>query len=196
MDLVLVRHARPERIDGGDGPADPELTPLGHRQAAAMAALLGTESFDAIYVSSMVRARQTAAPLEAALGLTAVLSPGVREFDATDRHYVPVEELKADKALWQKTVDRFQNEDMTAFSATVVETIEQIIADHRGHRVAVVCHGGVINVWAAHVLGLAPRPFVDVGYTSISRFVASSTGIRSVFSLNELPHLRGTDLLI
>ena len=64
------------------------------------------------------------------------------------------------------------------------------IAANPGGRVAIVCHGGVINAWAGHVLGIADPFFLDAAYTSISRFLAASTGERSVRSLNETAHLR------
>ena len=41
------------------------------------------------------------------------------------------------------------------FRARVVTTIEQLIDDHPGERIAVVCHGGVINSYLCHVLGTA-----------------------------------------
>ena len=53
-----------------------------------------------------------------------------------------------------------------------------------------VCHGGVINAWAAEVLGIEPRLFFDPTYTSINRFVAARSGERSLVSLNEAAHLR------
>ena len=56
-------------------------------------------------------------------------------------------------------------------------------------RVVAVCHGGVINVALASVLGLDQPLWFDPGYTSISRMAASRTGIRSVSSLNETAHL-------
>ena len=54
-----------------------------------------------------------------------------------------------------------------------------------------VCHGGVINGWAGHVLGLGPQMFFNPDYTSINRFRAASSGERSIVSLNETAHLRG-----
>jgi probable phosphoglycerate mutase len=55
-----------------------------------------------------------------------------------------------------------------------------------------VCHGGVINSWAGHVLGVRePFFFFDPGYTSVNRFLAAGSGERSVVSLNETAHLRG-----
>jgi probable phosphoglycerate mutase len=56
--------------------------------------------------------------------------------------------------------------------------------------VAVFCHGGVINVWTAHVLGLAPRLFFEPGYTSVHRYMCARSGQRNVLALNERGHLR------
>lgn len=191
MDLVLIRHARPIRIEDADGPADPALTELGHLQAQAMAALMSDEHFDALYVSPMLRARQTAAPLEQALSLSATVVDGVQEYDADEPHYIPIEDLKADKSKWRAYLAEQAGDDMSEFSSTVVSSIEQLISEHRGDRIGIVCHGGVVNVWAAHVLGLAPAMFFLPDYTSVSRFAAASSGQRSVVSLNEVGHLRG-----
>ncbi|MGH1492561.1 MAG: histidine phosphatase family protein [Acidimicrobiales bacterium] len=190
MDLVLIRHGRPIRIEDAGGPADPALTDLGHRQAQAMAASLSDERFDALYVSPMLRARQTANPLEEALGLTASVVDGVQEFDAAESHYIPMEELKADKARWKAFLSGRMSDDMSEFSELVVSSIEELIAAHRGDRIGIVCHGGVVNIWAAKILGLEPKMFFAPDYTSVSRFAAASSGERSVVSLNEVGHLR------
>lgn len=193
MDLVLIRHARPIRIDDGAGPADPELTDLGHRQAKAMADWLAEEHLDALYVSPMLRARQTAAPLEQRLGLPAEVVDGVQEYDAEDKSYIPIEDLKADKEKWRSFITRQHLDDMSGFSNLVVSTIEDLIGQHRSQRIGIICHGGVVNVWAANVLGLSPTMFFEPHYTSINRFVAASSGERSLQSLNEVAHLRGLD---
>jgi probable phosphoglycerate mutase len=193
MDLLLIRHGRPERIDGGGGPADPGLTELGHRQSKAMADWLAAESLDAIYVSPMARARQTAAPLEAAVGMAATVEPDVVEFDADADHYLPTEEAKADAQVWRDFLALHRDRDLSDFGATVNTALESIVERHRGQRVAVVCHGGVVNVWAAHILGLPMNMFFEPGYTSVSRFIAASSGERSIRSLNEMGHLRAID---
>ena len=46
------------------------------------------------------------------------------------------------------------DEDPSIFKARVVATVEDMIARHPGGRVVVVCHGGVINQYLAHVLGM------------------------------------------
>lgn len=193
MELILVRHARPHRIENAGQAADPDLTDLGHRQAAAVAEWLSHESFDALYCSPMARARQTAAPVEAATGMTAGVVDGVQEYDADADHYIPIEDLKADRERWREFIASNQREDRSTFADTVNQSLEDLIARHRGHRIVVVCHGGVINMWAANVLGIGQDMFFEPEYTSVNRFMAASSGERSIVSLNEVGHLRALD---
>ncbi len=190
MELIIIRHGRPERIEGADGAADPNLTDIGVNQAEEMAAWLQVEGVDAIYSSPMRRARQTSSPLEAALGIEAVIADGVREFDAEENHYIPVEEMRADKEKWRKYLANEAEGNRAEFFSEVNDTLAGITSRHRGQKVAVVCHGGVINAFAADVLGLEPRMFFNPDYTSINRFMVASSGERSIRSLNEVGHLR------
>jgi probable phosphoglycerate mutase len=195
MELLLIRHALPERVETDDGrPADPPLSEAGRAQAERLARYLAAERIDAIYASPMRRAQQTASPLARALALDVVPEPGVVEMDHRSDSYVPLEELKAtDYARWQQQVQQgglWADIDMPAFRRGVVETLERIVAAHRGARVAVVCHNGVVNAWAGHVLGVEAPFFLEAAYTGVSRFLAASTGERSVLSLNEAGHLR------
>ncbi len=195
MELLLIRHARPQRIENAAGAADPSLTDIGVQQAEAVAGWLADEPIHAVYVSPMARALETAVPLEQRLGLPATVVDGVREYDHAASSYVPVEELKAnDNTGWKAFLDDHVANDWSVFRAEVQASIEAIIADHRGQTVAIVCHGGVINAWAATTLGLAQTMFFAPEYTSINRFRASSKGHRSIVSLNETGHLKADNL--
>jgi 2,3-bisphosphoglycerate-dependent phosphoglycerate mutase len=190
MELILIRHARPEQILNAPGPADPPLTEIGHRQARAVAGWMAAESIDALYSSPMVRARQTADPVGRLFGMEAVLVDGVREYDAADSSYMPIEVLRQDKQAWRRFLEEELAVDRSPFITEVTETLESLIAAHGGQRVVVVCHGGVINAWLGYVLGLGSPMVFNPDYTSISRFMAASSGERSVLSLNETAHLR------
>jgi probable phosphoglycerate mutase len=195
VEIVLVRHGLPLRIELETGIADPELAAEGHEQAAKMAAYLGVEDVEAIYVSPLRRALETARPLCKVLGLEAVVSEGVAEFDRNSREYVPVEELRAtNDPRWEKLLRGEWDgvdEDPSIFKARVVATVEDMIARHPGGRVVVVCHGGVINQYLAHVLGIETHVgFFYPKYTSIHRVMAARSGQRSIVSINEASHLR------
>jgi broad specificity phosphatase PhoE len=195
VEIVLVRHGLPLRVELETGIADPELASEGHEQAAKMAAYLGVEDLEAVYVSPLRRAVETARPLCKLLGLEAVVSEGVAEFDRNSREYVPVEELRAtNDPRWEKLLRGEWDgvdEDPSLFRARVVATVEDMIARHPGGRVVVVCHGGVINQYLAHVLGIETHiGFFYPKYTSIHRVMAARSGQRSIVSINEASHLR------
>ena len=172
MELLLIRHALPVRIDEGtaDGPADPHLSPLGVAQAEALAAWLADEQVDAIWCSPMRRARETAAPVAERARPADHVDEGLSEFDRDAASYIPIEELKAaNDPRWYEVPERPEQ-----FEADVVEAVERVVAAHPGQRVAVVCHGGVINAYAGHVLGIDDPLFFLPAYTSISRVLASA----------------------
>jgi len=199
MELLIIRHALPIRRELDSGTADPELSEAGHEQAAHLSHYLAGERIDALYSSPLARARETAAPLAAAKSLDVVTAPGIAEWDQNSPEYVPVEELKANNdPRWQAMLDGAWDSDESEadFRERVVSSIESIIDEHRGQRVAVVCHGGVINGYLSHILGLDSfaRGFFYPNYTSINRVAAASSGEREVITVNETAHLRGTGL--
>jgi probable phosphoglycerate mutase len=188
MELLLIRHALPVRIDEGavEGPADPHLAPSGVTQAEALAGWLAEEAIDAVWSSPMRRALETAAPLADRLGLEVRVDDGLAEYDRHSLSYIPIEELKAaNDPRWREIPEQPEE-----FRAEVVAAVERIVEAHPGQRVAVVCHGGVVNAYAGHVLKVDDPLFFLPTYTSITRVFASSTGIRSINTLNESAHLR------
>jgi probable phosphoglycerate mutase len=200
MELILIRHALPCRVEDGSGPADPSLSEAGVHQARHLADYLADERIHAIYASPLRRARETAQPVAEAQHLDVILSDGIAEYDRDASAYIPVEQLKAEGGpAWQDvlagTVHQAQGVDPNEFRAVVVETVEAIIAAAPGQKAAAVCHGGVINSYLTHILGIDdPTAFFYPNYTSIHRIAAARTGERSVLSLNETHHLRGTGL--
>jgi probable phosphoglycerate mutase len=192
MDLLLIRHGLPQHIENTDGrPANPPLSERGRQQAQSMADWLSGEPIDRLYSSPMIRASETAQPLAHRLGLEVELHPGVAEYDRDASSYVPVERLKeVDYERWLRLMQGETDTDFEAFSGQVIAALEDIVEQNRGKTVAVTCHGGVINVWTAHVIGFRPRLFFNPDYTSINRYLCASSGDRSVRTLNEAVHLR------
>ena len=192
VELILVRHGLPLRVEQEQGRADPALSESGIREARQVGEWLARERIDAIYTSPMRRAVETAAPLAQRRAMQPVTRDDLAEYDRAASHYIPMEQLKAeDYPAWKAFVDGGSGDDfdIEVFRGRVAAGMEAIIDAERGKRVAVFCHGGVINVWASTVLGMPPRLFIDVRYASISRFLCASTGERNVKSLNETQHL-------
>jgi probable phosphoglycerate mutase len=196
MELLLVRHAQPVRVDEGtvEGAADPALSAAGRVQAERLATWLAADTPDAVLTSPLRRARETAAPLAAALGCPAEVVDGLAEYDATAGEYIPIEELRAAKdERWYATIEGRWSDvggvDPHQFQAQVVPAMESVIARYPGRRVAVFTHGGVLNVYLAHVLGLNAALWFHPEYSSVSRVQAARSGQRSVATLNETAHL-------
>jgi broad specificity phosphatase PhoE len=199
MELVLVRHALPVRIDAtpDGGPADPGLSERGREQAERVVPALAADEVTAVYTSPLLRARETAAPLSAALGMQPEVLPGIAEFDSGEGSYVPVEELRAaGDPRWERLArgDLYSvGVDPVAFRARVVEALEDVAARHPGGRAVLFTHAGALNAAAGHVLSREQAIWFAPAYCSITRLGFARDGRRGVVSLNETGHVR--DLL-
>jgi probable phosphoglycerate mutase len=195
MDLLWVRHGEPERVASGTGvPADPPLTARGREQAERLAAWLAVEPIDVVLSSPQRRAIETAEPIARAHGLEMQVVEGLVEYDVRSDSYIPMEELRATRdpqlaAMYEGRWEDFGAESADTFRIRVAATLDELVSAHPGRRVVAVCHGGVINVALGVVLGLDRHLWFEPHYTSLSRMVASRTGVRSLASLNERAHL-------
>jgi probable phosphoglycerate mutase len=190
VELILIRHALPIRREVKDGPANPELSTEGILQSHRLAEYLAAEEIDSIYVSPLNRAIQTAEPLAQRLGLRSIVVDDIAEYDRASNEYVPIEELRAtNDPRWRKMMaGEWDSTDETVdqFKTRVVQAIELIIDHHQSSKVAVVCHGAVINHYLANILGITTiRGFFYPNYGSIHRVFASRNGVRSLMTLNE-----------
>ncbi|BBG02981.1 MULTISPECIES: histidine phosphatase family protein [Pseudonocardia] len=195
MQLILVRHALPQRVEHGDGTfADPGLTPEGHAQARRLVAALDGEPVDALYTSTMRRAVQTAAPLATARGLTSTTRADLREFDAERTEYVPIAQLaEADPESWERMRNGYLpgHVDADAFLGRVRSGIEEIVASHPGRATAVVvAHAGVVNAYLAAVLGTDRTLPFPLDYVGVTRVVCARDGLRKARTVNDISHVR------
>lgn len=199
MQLLLVRHALPERIHSADtdGVADPGLTPEGTEQAERLPRALAPYGVSALVSSPQRRALATAAPVAEALGLPVGTDPGLAEYDYGRAHYIPIHEAKdiAPDTYAQILAGHLPDfVDEQAFRARVLAGFGRVV-DAAAHEdtVAVFAHGGVINVYLQHLLGLERPLTFPIDYTSVSRVLISRNGSTRTASVNETGHVR--DLL-
>ncbi len=193
MELLVIRHALPEAEVRSDGPADPPLSPLGLQQAEATAEFLADEMVDAIVTSTMRRAIQTGQPLVDRLGLIPERLDGLKESDHRRSNYTPAEDMDADHEVVREFMEdplRMFSDGYEPFRDRVQKTFDDIVAAQRGRTVAVFCHSMVASVYIQTLLG-HDDPFALISdYCGISRIAASSTGVRTLRSVNETAHLR------
>ena len=191
-ELLLVRHGRPE-----SGSVDPPLDEDGLRQAQAVARLLADEDITAVVSSGLLRARQTAQIIARETGQTPYSLEGLNEWGLPvgSMTYVAFEHLARD-APQVRAIDEGRFMDFVPdgvqvdeFRQKVSNAASQVLADHRGGRVVVVCHGGTINALVGQVLGISDIFWFNPDYTSVSRLDQRPGGRLIVRSLNEVHHL-------
>lgn len=195
MRLTLVRHGLPESLRVAEGlRADPPLTPEGIAQARAVADWLAVDRVDRIFQSPALRARQTADPLAQKLGVAVETVDDLDEYDRESSEYMTIEEMRqSGHAMWERLIaGRHPDGDAAEaeFVVRVVAAVERVITAAPGQHVVAVCHGGVINAYLGHILGIERMLWFNPGYTSVSRVDAAGSGERTVLSVNETAHLR------
>jgi probable phosphoglycerate mutase len=184
-ELLLVRHGEsiPARDDVPfplvDGQGDPELDPVGHEQAERVADRLQHEDIAAIYVSTLRRTAQTAAPLAARLGITPRVEPDLREvglgdWEGTFRQHIADGHPLAREMYLQQRWDVIPNaEPAEAFAARVQDAITRIADTHTDEAVVVVSHGGTIGQILALATGARAFAFNGSDNGAISHLVVT-----------------------
>lgn len=185
-ELLLIRHGEsaPAHMDRPfalvDGHGDPELASDGRHQAECVARRLATTRIDAIYVTTLRRTAETAAPLAARLGLTPRVSADLREVYLGDwegglfRQRVAQDHPIAQRMRAEQRWDVIPGAESTdLFAERVRRGVQSIAACHADSRVALFTHGGVIAQILAECTGSRPFAFIGADNGSISTVVIS-----------------------
>ena len=199
--LLLVRHGASAPARPGttfplrDGQGDPPLAPEGHEQARLVGARLASEPVDALYVTTLQRTRQTAAPLVEATGLEPRVEPDLREVHLGEweggryREHVandhPIAREMFEKQRWDVIPGAEPDEE---FRGRVVAGIERIRDRHPGQRVVAVVHGGVIAAAVGHAAGVSGWMFAGAENCSIHHLVLVD-GLWMLRAYNDVAHL-------
>ena len=208
-ELFLIRHADalpgPDEIIPSGVYNDLPLSKTGREQAQALAERLGKLRFDALYSSPLRRCLETAAPLSERLGLTPVIVDDLQEIRLGEVLPLPADgqDLNAlSQALQERQREIVRrvgatgswdaipdSEPSKAFRQRVVEAIDGIARRHRGERVPVFAHGGVLNAYVAEVLGLERDFFYPAANTAIT-VVRVADSRRVLYVLNDIGHIK------
>ncbi len=184
--LLLIRHGETawnaeHRIQGQ---LDIPLSPLGILQAARLAECLANEPIEAVYSSGQSRAWLTAAPLAARLGLEVIAEPRLRERSFGIFEGLTLDEIAArypaEFTKWRERDPQWRPEGGECGQQLidrVMSAVTEIGARHTNQTVALVSHGGVLDVVyrAARVLQWhAPREHQMLN-AAVNRLTASAS---------------------
>ncbi|MFO7178604.1 MAG: histidine phosphatase family protein, partial [Pseudomonadota bacterium] len=169
--LVLVRHGQTAGNMAGlsarmSGLTDLPLTDQGVREARATARALAREPRpDVIYTSPLARARTTAGILAEVLPAPLVVEPSLCEIDCGDADGLPLSEVQRRyPEAWARNLSQNDpdfrwpsGESYREFRARVLAGTRRIAAAHRGERVLVVTHAGVVSQLIGFHFGVGPE---------------------------------------
>lgn len=200
-ELVLVRHGEsaPARFDRPypyrDGHGDPELAPQGREQAQRLADRFQHDHFDAIYVTTLRRTAETAAPLAERLGIVPQVEPDLREVHLGEweggllRKHVAEGHPLVTQMYAEQRWDVIPGAETTEhLRKRVAAGIRRIADAHPDQRVLVVAHGGAIGQVLAQATGSEAFAFNDSDNASVSVLVVA--GDRwSLRGYNDVSHL-------
>ncbi|MDR1934730.1 MAG: histidine phosphatase family protein [Candidatus Accumulibacter sp.] len=196
--ICLIRHGETAwnaelRIQGH---RDMPLNETGLAQAEALARRLAGQRFDAIHSSDLLRARQTALPLARAQGLPIQLEAALRErnfgcCEGMTREEIPpaVAETLAARRFDDVIPD---GESLRQHFDRVSACLSRLARQYAGRIIAVVTHGGSLDLVYRHVHGVPmerPRDF-PLPNASINWLIAQGENWRFA-SWGDTEHLAG-----
>jgi probable phosphoglycerate mutase len=206
-EVVLVRHGASaaavpgEPFEELEGQSDPPLAPEGERQALAVAERLAGsgEEFAGLFVTSLKRTQQTAAPLASRTGLEPVVVPELREVGLGEWEggELRIRAAQRDPLFFEVIAsERWDTipgaEPAEQFAERVATGLAKVIAAvGPGATAVAVVHGGVIGELARQATSSRPFAFVHADNCSITRLVVFGEGRQLLRSFNDVAHLSG-----
>ncbi len=202
-ELLLVRHgASADAVEGEafelvEGQGDPPLSEVGRHQAERVALRLVADPFDGMYVSTLRRTAETAAPLVERTGIHPVIEADLREVFLGEWEGGHLRQKAVDRDPMFEQVLREQRWDVVpgaesreVFGGRLRRAIERIADAHPAGRVIVFSHGAAIGEILAQASDSDPFAFINADNTSISRLVVTPERW-IVRGYNDTAHLAG-----
>lgn len=201
-EIYFVRHAQPDiNFEGVVGDTiDPPLTEYGRMQARLVGEALSTVEFAAIFSSPMKRAMETAdaiaahhkhldkrvVPDLAEVGVFKDIPPDQKAVDFLGMELLlGVRQRMLDERSWDVYP---YSESSYDFRKRAINAIEGCIAACSGTRIAIVCHGGVINAYTGHIVKSPYDMMFRPAHASVSICLAGENR-RVIRLLNDTHHL-------
>ena len=197
--VVLVRHAQTEMIIENriHGHTDSPLSQKGIRDANKTADHLREQSFDILYSSSIGRAIRTAEIIGNAINMAPVPVDGLKE-----RYYGWLEgkplslfepDLSGPKIMhpFMKFALKTSGESAEIFINRVIRTFDHLAAKHKGRRLLIVIHWGILSILTQYLQGKDLAVWREIGpWTScgISEFHKKDNIWQTIY-LDDSSHL-------
>ena len=199
-EVVLIRHGETDmnRELRFQGHVDVALNATGLQQARRLATRMAGEQADAVYVSDLMRAQQTAQEIAAQLALQPVPESGLREQSFGRVDGMRVDDIqKQHPECWEGWL-RFEQdyampegESTRQFHARVMEAVHRLVAAHPDQKLVIVTHGGVLDMIyrTARSLGLDGPRQSEIPNAGFNRIRVRGDGAIDILDWADTRHL-------
>ena len=189
--IIAIRHGETEwNVDTRiQGHLDIPLSATGRWQAGRLADALRDEPIKAIYASDLTRAWETAQFVAQTRAAAVIKEEGLRERhfgEFEGKTFAEIESALPEQSLrWRKRDPHFApagGETLVVLRSRVLEAAARLAALHPGEQIALVGHGGVMDVLyraATRVDLQAPRTWT-LGNAAINRLLWTPEGFTLV----------------
>jgi probable phosphoglycerate mutase len=197
--IIAIRHGETLwNVDARlQGHLDIPLNDVGRWQAERLGQALADEPITAIYASDLSRAHDTALCVGHTTGVSVAIEPGLRERHFGEFQGKTMAEVEAtfpeQAQRWRQRDPAFAptgGESLVVLRERVLATVEKLAAQHPGELIALVGHGGVMDILyrAATRLDLQAARTWELGNASINRLLWSPEGL-SLVGWSDVQHL-------
>lgn len=161
--IILVRHGQTvwNKLGKYQGQADIELSEEGQEQARLLGERFPFDGIEAVYSSSLKRARDTAEEVAKKFGLKVIPCQEFREISFGEWEGLTYDQIHAgwpeQHDMLFKSPDQLicpQGEGFMDVQARAVGKMLELVEKHEGQTVVVAAHGGVIRTMLCHALGM------------------------------------------
>ncbi len=204
--FYLIRHGETDWNKGGryQGWTNIELNEAGREQARLLGERFKYLPLDAVYVSPLKRAMETAEAVGKAKGLTPIVDEHFKEinFGEWEGHTIAELSEKYGKAYTDFFANPFSHpmpgegsfQNVMQRAIAGFEALEQ---ERKGQNIAIISHGGLLRVMLVGLLGLGEEFYRKTWMTntSITMLDVMEDGRRLLMTLNDKAHLEMAELL-
>ena len=200
--IYLIRHGesegnREKRFRGGE---DFPLSEEGREQVKKLGDALRYSGISLIFTSPLIRAYDTAKAVAETTGSKIIVEPDFRSISLggwEGKTKDEIEKLYPDEfKIWLSYPEKLRMpgfEPIPVLRRRAMRSLNRIVKEHRGEKIAVVSHTAILKVIFAGILSLNPPYFWRVQFATASYSLIRYREDRgySVVFLNYTHHLKG-----
>ncbi|MBU1202776.1 histidine phosphatase family protein [Patescibacteria group bacterium] len=200
--IYLIRHCHPNYLLKDKlGDEKMPLSDIGQKQAKLLIKKLEQVKLEKIYVSELVRSRQTAEAYAKKHKKKIFTDDRLNEIDWTD--WYKIKYFRMSEKTRRKNIKEYRrmNKELEKFQEKSRRMLYDIYKNNQGKRIGLFCHGNLIRSIITSILSTDIIGFLsmEIYQSSVTKLVIDRDGyikINYINNISHLPHKPNEDLFL